>query len=135
MIVCDTGPLVAAAISNDDHHRECVDLLTSLHFAGRKILVPGTVAAEVGDLLARDGGPGAKTQLLESLADGTLSPVDLRPEDYRRAGELVTAYRDRSGVRFRTRLFGKHYSMTVCRMFGRSLPRTTSGSCFSTADR
>lgn len=94
MIVCDTGPLVAAAISNDDHHRECVDLLTSLHLARRKILVPATVAAEVGYLLARDGGPGAETQFLESLADGTFSPVDLRPEDYRRAGELVSAYRD-----------------------------------------
>jgi uncharacterized protein len=94
MIVCDTGPLVAAAISNDDHHRECVDLLTSLHLARRTILVPATVAAEVGYLLARDGGPGAETQFLESLADGTFSPVDLRPEDYRRAGELVSAYRD-----------------------------------------
>jgi predicted nucleic acid-binding protein len=56
--------------------------------------VPGTVAAEVGYLLARDGGPAAQTQFLESLADGTFSPVDLRPADYRRAGELVTAYRD-----------------------------------------
>lgn len=94
MIVCDTGPLVAAAISDDDHHRECVDLLTSLHLARRKVLVPGTVAAEVGYMLARDGGPGAEAQFLASLADGTFSPVDLKGEDYRRAGELVTTYQD-----------------------------------------
>ncbi|HZE50144.1 MAG TPA: hypothetical protein VE074_11320 [Jatrophihabitantaceae bacterium] len=45
MIVCDTGPIVAAAIKNDVRHRECVDLFTALHLAGRRILVPGTVIA------------------------------------------------------------------------------------------
>ena len=94
MIVCDTGPLVAAAISDDDRHRECVDLLTSLHLARRKILVPGTVAAEVGYTLARDGEPDSEAQFLESMADGTFSPIDLKLEDYRRAGELVSTYRD-----------------------------------------
>lgn len=94
MIVCDTGPLVAAAISDDARNRECVDLLTSLHLARRKILVPGTVAAEVGYLIARDGGPDSEARFLESMADGTFSPVDLKMEDYRRASELVTRYRD-----------------------------------------
>jgi predicted nucleic acid-binding protein len=56
MIVCDTGPPVAAAINNDVRHREYVDLFTALHLAGRRILVPGTVAAEAGYLLARAGG-------------------------------------------------------------------------------
>ena len=40
MIVCDTGPLVAAAISNDDDHHACVELFTALHLAGRQILIP-----------------------------------------------------------------------------------------------
>jgi predicted nucleic acid-binding protein len=57
VIVCDTGPLVAAAIKNDVRHRECVDLFTALHLAGRRILVPGTVVAETGYLLAREAGP------------------------------------------------------------------------------
>ena len=66
-----------------------------VHETGRRWRRPvATVAAEVGYPLARDGGPGAETGFLESLADGTFSPVDLRPEDYRRAGELVSAYRD-----------------------------------------
>ena len=29
------GPLVAAALSNDDDHHACVELFTSLHLAGR----------------------------------------------------------------------------------------------------
>lgn len=92
MIVCDTGPLVAAAIKNDAHHRECVDLFTALHLASRRILVPGTVVAEVGYLLARDGGSLVEAQFVTSLADGTLWPVELTREDYRRAGELMRTY-------------------------------------------
>ena len=92
MIVCDTGPLVAAAIEDDARHRACVDLFTGLHRAGRALLVPGTVAAEVGYVLARDGGPRVEAQFLTSLADGTLQPVDLTRDDYRRAGELVLVY-------------------------------------------
>lgn len=48
MIVCDTGPIVAAALVDDAHHHKCVELFTGLHLAGRPILVPGTVVAEVG---------------------------------------------------------------------------------------
>jgi predicted nucleic acid-binding protein len=92
VIVCDTGPLVAAAINDDARHRECVELFTGLHRTGRALLVPGTVAAEVGYLLARAGGPRVESQFLTSLADGTLRPVDLTPDDYRRAGELVLVY-------------------------------------------
>jgi uncharacterized protein len=92
VIVCDTGPLVAAAIKNDAHHRECVDLFTALHLASRRILVPGTVVAEVGYLLARDGGSRVEAQFVTSLADGTLWPVELTREDYRRAGELMRTY-------------------------------------------
>lgn len=57
MIVCDTGPLVAAALTNDDDHVPCVELLTGMHLAGRPLLVPGPVVAEVGYLLEREGGP------------------------------------------------------------------------------
>jgi predicted nucleic acid-binding protein len=92
VIVCDTGPLVAAAIKNDDRHREYVDLFTALHLAGRRILVPGTVAAEVGYLLAREGGARVEAQFMTSLADRTLWPVELTREDYQRAAELILTY-------------------------------------------
>jgi predicted nucleic acid-binding protein len=90
--VCDTGPLVAAAIIDDAHHRECVDLLASLHLAGGPILVPAPVVAEVGYLLAREGGARVESQFLSSLADGTLWPVELTRDDYRRAAQLVLEY-------------------------------------------
>lgn len=92
MIVCDTRPLVAAAITDDAHHRQCVDLLAALHLAGRQILVPGSVAAEVGYLLAREGDARVESQFLNSLADGTLSPVELTRDDYGRAAQLVLEY-------------------------------------------
>jgi uncharacterized protein len=94
VIVCDTGPLVAAAIGDDARHRECVDLFTALHLAGRRILVPGPVVAEVGYLLAREGGARVEAQFLTSLAEGTLWPVELTADDYRRAAELVLTYED-----------------------------------------
>lgn len=94
MIVCDTGPLVAAAIQDDTHHRECVDLFTAMHLAGRRILVPGPVVAEVGYLLARQGGARVEAQFLTSLADGSFWPVELTAADYRRASELVLTYKD-----------------------------------------
>jgi uncharacterized protein len=92
VIVCDTGPLVAAAIKNDAHHRDCVDLFTALHLAGRRILVPGTVVAEVGYLVAREGGAQVEAQFLTSLSDGTLWPVELTREDYQRSADLVRTY-------------------------------------------
>jgi predicted nucleic acid-binding protein len=56
VIVCDTGPLVAAADRDDQHNWACTDLLTGLHVARRVILVPAPVVAEVGYLLGRAGG-------------------------------------------------------------------------------
>lgn len=94
MIVCDTGPLVAAALSNDADHPRCVRLFTDLHAAGRELLVPATVVAEVGYLLAREAGPRVEALFLRSLADGDFSAVELTSADYARMAELVAAYGD-----------------------------------------
>ena len=67
MIVCDTGPLVAAAERDDQDNRVCTDLFTGLHLARRAILVPATVVAEVGYLLARTGGPKIGAAFLRSI--------------------------------------------------------------------
>jgi hypothetical protein len=77
VIVCDTGPLVAAALSNDADHPACVRLFTELHAAGRELLIPATVVAEVGYLLAREAGPRVESLFLRSLADGDFTAVDL----------------------------------------------------------
>lgn len=77
MILVDTGPLVAAALRDDADHHACVELLTGLHLAGRHLLVPSAVVAEVGHLLAREGGPRAEAAFLTSLGDGDTSTVTL----------------------------------------------------------
>lgn len=89
MIVCDTGPLVSAALESDNHHHLCTELFTGLHLANRRLLVPGTVVAEVGYLLAREAGADVESMFLTALADGDFEPVTLAHEDYRRAAELV----------------------------------------------
>ncbi len=92
MIVCDTGPLVAAALSNDADHAACVRLFTDIHAAGRDLLVPATVTAEVGNLLAREAGARVESLFLRSLADGDFAAVDLTAADYARMAELVDTY-------------------------------------------
>jgi hypothetical protein len=76
VIVCDTGPLVAAADRDDDRNRDCTDLFTALHLARRPILVPGPVVAEVGYLLGRAGGPRVESAFLRSIVAHTLAVVD-----------------------------------------------------------
>jgi uncharacterized protein len=92
VIVCDTGPLVAAALSNDADHLACVRLFTDLHSAGTELLIPATVVAEVGYLLAREAGPRVESLFLRSLADGDFSIVELTVADYSRMADLVVTY-------------------------------------------
>ena len=92
MIVCDTGPLVAAALTRDPDHRACVDLFTGAHLANRALIVPVPVVAEVGYLLARGAGAHAETAFLRSLADGDFVTEAPEQADYARAADLVERY-------------------------------------------
>jgi predicted nucleic acid-binding protein len=92
VIVCDTGPLVAAALSNDRDHAACVDLFSGLHAGRHELLVPATVAAEVGYLLAREAGARLESLFLRSLAEGDFTPVELTAGDFSRMAELVMTY-------------------------------------------
>jgi len=94
VIVCDTGPLVAAALSNDPDHHACTELFTGLHLAGRRLLVPATVVAEVGYLLSREAGARVEAAFLRSMAEGDFDIVDVTPHDYSRMADLVLQYRD-----------------------------------------
>ena len=94
MIVCDTGPLVAAALSNDKHHAACVAIFTSLHEGRRDLLVPAPVVAEVGYLLAREAGPRVEALFLRSLAAGDFTVVDLITADFVRMADLVVSCGD-----------------------------------------
>lgn len=79
MIICDTGPLVAAGDRDDDHNRACTDLFTGLHLARRQILV---------------AGPAVEASFLQSIVNGTLTVVDLQLADYARMADLVQTYAD-----------------------------------------
>jgi predicted nucleic acid-binding protein len=79
MLLCDTGPLVAAGLSRDPDHHACVDLFTGMHLAGRPMLVPAPVVAEVGYLLHARGSTRAESTFLRSVAAG-----DFRRPDHRR---------------------------------------------------
>lgn len=65
-----------------------------MHLAGERILVPATVAAEVGYMLGRAGHHDREADFLESMGDGTFDLVDLSAQDYMRAAELVRQYAD-----------------------------------------
>jgi len=93
VIICDTGPLVAAALSKDPDHHRCVELFTGLHLARRQVFVPAVVVAEVGYLLAKYAGAHAEAVFLRSLADG-FTPIDITTADYLRMSELVEQYSD-----------------------------------------
>lgn len=94
MILVDTGPLVAAALSGDAHHRRCVDLFMSLHLNAEPMLIPSLVVTEVCYLLEREGGPRAEAGFLHGLGHEDFVVVDLELADYLRAEELVLRYAD-----------------------------------------
>ena len=94
MIVCDTGPLVAAALSKDPDYHRCVELFTGLHLANRRMVLPAPIVAEVGYLLAAKAGAQAEALFLRSLGDGDLVTVELTPADYTRMADLVEQYSD-----------------------------------------
>jgi predicted nucleic acid-binding protein len=92
MILCDTGPLVAAALRRDPDHHACVELFTGLRLAGRRLLLPPTVIAEVGYMIQTYGSLDLEAQFLESVAAGDFEAVELVAEDYARIVELVKQY-------------------------------------------
>ena len=65
-----------------------------MNIARRELLVPATVVADVGYLLAREAGPQLEALFLQSLADGAFSAVELTTSDYTRMAELVDTYGD-----------------------------------------
>jgi len=94
VIVCDTAPLVAAALFRDPDHRRCVDLFAGLRMANRDMLLPAPIIAEVGYLLAAKAGARIEAVFLRSVAAGDFISVDLTVADYERMAELVEQYAD-----------------------------------------
>lgn len=94
MILVDTGPLVAAAITQQSDHRACVDMFTGLRLAGRPLLVPTTVVAETAFMLEKLGGTRAESAFIGALARRDFVSVGLEDDDYARIAELIGQYAD-----------------------------------------
>jgi predicted nucleic acid-binding protein len=76
VILYDTGAIVAAANTNDQHHHACVTLLTGLRLAKRRLLVPATVVAETGYMI-RKYSPRSEVDFIRSLSNGDFEPVEI----------------------------------------------------------
>ncbi|MGW6200621.1 type II toxin-antitoxin system VapC family toxin [Kribbella sp. NPDC055110] len=94
MIVVDTGPLVAAALTSDANHQPCVELFASLRLNNERLVVSPFVVTEVCYLLARSGGSKPEAAFVRSLAteDFTVAPVT--PGWLERTADLVGQYAD-----------------------------------------
>lgn len=90
-MIIDTGPLVAALDTDDDHHVECVRLLAT---ARRPLRMPAPVLTEVCYLIEREQGPHIEAMFLTSLADGEFELIHPTVDDLRRMAQLVTTYHD-----------------------------------------
>jgi len=90
-VVVDTGPRVAIADRDDDHHQVCLDWFD--RYAG-PVIVPAPVIVEVCWLLGRRVGPAAETAFLAGLSGDDPRIEALGPADYRRSAELVNRYAD-----------------------------------------
>ncbi|MEU7888086.1 PIN domain-containing protein [Microbispora bryophytorum] len=94
MIVVDTGPLVAATISDDADHERCVGEFKRLHDARRELLIPSFVAAEVCYMISRFGGAAPETAFLHALESDVFTLVELTKPDLSRVAALVERYAD-----------------------------------------
>ncbi|MFC4534294.1 type II toxin-antitoxin system VapC family toxin [Sphaerisporangium dianthi] len=84
----DSGPLVAALNSRDNHHEACTRLLRT---HPGPLLVPATVVTEVCQLVEKRQGSKAEAAFLQSFETG-LTLVDLTDRDLMRMSALVEAY-------------------------------------------
>lgn len=94
MIVVDTGPIVAAVISDDRNHQRCIDEFTRLRRARRPLLVPSFVSGEACYMLGKIAGAKAEASLIRLFESGWFQLVDLAEADLARMAVLVERYSD-----------------------------------------
>ena len=91
MLICDTGPLVAALNERDPHHGACASLLTD--HAG-ELAAPAPVITETALFVLGRLGADAQARFLEGIAAAALDVLDLEPADHRRVAALCRRYAD-----------------------------------------
>jgi hypothetical protein len=120
MILCDTGPLVAAFNAADRDHARCT---TFLRENWSRLVVPSLAVTEICHLLAdpqRRGRTQLAAEFCAAVAADELRVIEATPHDYRRMAELLTTYR-RCACRSWTRASSRLPSASTC---GRSQPWT-----------
>ena len=92
MILCDTGPLVAAFNRADKDHGRCVQFLAD---NWSRLVVPSLAVTEICHLLAdplRRGSSALAGEFCAAIAADELRVIEATPHDYRRMAELLVAY-------------------------------------------
>ncbi|GAA4203685.1 type II toxin-antitoxin system VapC family toxin [Microbispora amethystogenes] len=92
MILCDTGPLVAAFNRADKDHARCVRFLAQ---NWTKLVVPSLAVTEICHPLSdpvRRGSPTLAAEFCAAIADDEVRVIEVTPHDYRRMSELLSAY-------------------------------------------
>jgi len=91
LLICDTGPLVAALSQRDTHHQACATLLRE--FAGT-LAAPSPVVTETALFALGRLGAEAQVRFLDSIAQGEVEVLDLGAADHRRVAVLCRTYAD-----------------------------------------
>lgn len=91
MLVVDTGPLVAAAITRDRNHARCVQLLAE---TDGPLVVPALVVTEAAYLLGNRLGQRAELAFAAAIRAGEFEVEPVEPADWTRIVELVGRYDD-----------------------------------------
>lgn len=91
IVVCDTGPLVAAANRRDRHHAVSVALLGS---DADTFVVPVTVMVEVDYLLRARTGAEAAHRFLEDVDHGRYVPAPITADVLHRAIQVDGSHAD-----------------------------------------
>jgi uncharacterized protein len=92
VILCDTGPLVAAFNAADRDHGRCAEFLRA---NWSRLVIPSLAVTEVCHLLAdpqRRGRPGLAAEFCAAIAEDELRVIEATPHDYRRMAELLNTY-------------------------------------------
>jgi uncharacterized protein len=90
-LIVDAGPLYALLDDDDAWHIRSRRLLET---HPGPLIVPTLVIAEVAHLADRRLGPRAELIFAQDLAEGTLTPDPVEPEDWLRIAELAAMYAD-----------------------------------------
>lgn len=90
-LILDTGPLYASLDRSDADHQACRRLIES---TTEPLIVPAPVLVEVDYWVHTRLHAGVFIALLDDVADGAYTVVDLQHADYRRVRELCDRYAD-----------------------------------------